>query len=88
MVASRGVEIPFYKSIGRQRGWGFGALAQDIGRTAIPILRKYIVPAAKHVGADLLEFAAREIAEVVSCRKEFKDSCKKCGIKDSLKAVG
>ena len=28
-------------------------------------MRKYIVPAAKRVGADVLEFAAPEIAEVV-----------------------
>ena len=72
MVASRQVEIPYYKAVGRQRGRRFGALAQVIGRTAIPFLRKYIVPAAKHVGADLLEFAVPEIAEVVSGRKKFK----------------
>ena len=50
MVASNQVEIPYYRGIGRQRGRGFGALAQVIGRTAIPFLRKYIVPAAKRVG--------------------------------------
>ena len=59
MVASRQVEIPFYRAIGRQRGRGFGALAQIFGRTAIPFLRKYIVPALKRVGTQLLEFAAR-----------------------------
>ena len=57
MVASRQLEIPYYRDVGRQRGRGFIALAQVIGRTAIPFLRKYIVPAAKGVGADLLEFA-------------------------------
>ena len=55
MVASKQVEIPFYRSIGRQRGRGFGALVQVVGRTAIDFLRKYIVPVAKPVGADLLE---------------------------------
>ena len=65
MVASRQVEITYYRGVGRQRGRGFGALAQVFGRTAIPCLRKYIVPAAKRVGADLLEFAVSEIAEVV-----------------------
>ena len=44
MVASRQVEIPYYRAVGRQRGRGFGALAQVIGRTAIPFLRKYVVP--------------------------------------------
>ena len=38
--ASRQLEIPFYRGVGRQRGRGFGALAQVLGRTAIPFLRK------------------------------------------------
>ena len=46
--------------------------AQVIGRTAIPFLRKYIVPAAKGVGADLLEFAVPEVADAVSGKKNFK----------------
>ena len=79
MVASRQVEIPYYRAAGRQRGRGFGALAQVIGRTAIPFLRKYVVPAAKRVGADLLEFAVPEIAEVVSGRKNFKTAAKSVG---------
>ena len=66
MVASGEVEIPYYRGVGRQRGRGFGPLAQVIGRTAIPFLPKNIVPAAKLVGADLLEFPVPEIAEVVS----------------------
>ena len=56
MIASREVEIPYYRALGRQRGRRLGALTQVIGRTAIPFLRKIIVPAAKRVGADLLEF--------------------------------
>ena len=76
MVASRQVEIPFYRGVGRQRGRGFGALVQVIGRTAIPFLGKDIVPPAKRVGADLLEFPAPENAEVVSGRKNFKTAAK------------
>ena len=76
ILASKQVEIPYYRGVGRQRGRGFGAIAQVIGRTAIPFLRKYIVPAAKRVGADLLEFAVSEIAEVVSGRKNFKTAAK------------
>ena len=79
MVASREVEIQFYRGVGRQRGRVFAALAQVTGRTAIPFLRKYIVPAAKRVGADLLEFAVPEIAEVVSGRKNFKTTAKSVG---------
>ena len=88
MVASRQVEIPYYRGVGRQRGRGFGALAQVIGRTAIPFLRKYIVPAAKRVGADLLEFAVPEYAEVVSGRKNFKPAAKSVGRQTLRKQLG
>ena len=69
MVTSIQVELPFYRGFGRQRGWGFGACAKVIGKTAILLLRKYIVPAGKRVGADMLEFAVPDIADVVSGRK-------------------
>ena len=88
MVASRQVEIPYYRGVGRQRGRGFGALAQVIGRTAIPFLRKYVVPAAKRVGADLLKFAVPEIAEVVSGRKNFKTAAKSVGRQTLRKQLG
>ena len=88
MVASRQVEIPYYRGVGRQRGRGFGALAQVIGRTAIPILRKYIVPAVKRVGADLLEFAVPEIAENVSDRKKFQTAAKSVGRQTLRKQLG
>ena len=71
MVASRQVEVQFYRGIGRQRGRGFGSLEQIIGRTAIPFLRKHVVPDAKRGGADLLKFAP-EIAKVKSGRKNIK----------------
>ena len=88
MVDSRQVEIPYYGGVGRQRGRGFGALAQVIGRTAIPFLRKHIVPAAKRVGADLLEFAAPEIGEVTSGRKSFKSAAKSVGRQTLGKQLG
>ena len=88
MVASRQVEIAYYRAVGRQRGRGFGALAQVIGRTAIPFLRKYVVPAAKRIGADMLEFAVPEIAEVVSGRKNFKTAAKSVGKKTLKKQLG
>ena len=76
MVASRQVEVPYYGGVGRQRGRGFGALSQNIETPAITFLRKYNVPAAKRIGADLLEFAVPEIAEVVSGRKNIKTAAK------------
>ena len=88
MVASRQVEIPYYRAVGRQSGRGFGALAQVIGRTAIPFLCKYVVPAAKRVGADLLDFAAPEIGEVFSGKKSFKSAAKSVGKKTLKKTIG
>ena len=72
MNASEQVQIPFCIGNGRQRGRGFGALAQVIGSSAINVLRIYIVPAAEHVVTDLLEFAVPRTANVVSCGKNFK----------------
>ena len=88
MVASGQVEIPFYRGTGRQDGRGFDALAQIIGRTAIPFLRKYIVPAAKRVGSDLLEFAVPEIPEVGSGRKKIKTAAKSVGRQTLRKQLG
>ena len=88
MVPSREVEFPYYKGVGRQRGRGFGALAQVIGRTAFPFLRNYIVPAAKRVGADLLQFAVPEIAEDVSGRKNIKTAAKSVGRQTLRKQLG
>ena len=88
MVASRQIEISYYRGVGRQRGRGFGALAQFIGRTAIPFLRKYVVPAAKRMDADMLEFAAPEIGEVISGRNYFKSAAKSVGKQNLKKTVG
>ena len=88
MVATNTLAIPYYKGIGRQRGRGFGALAQVIGRTVIIFLRKYVVPAAKRVGADLLEFAVPEVAGNVSGKKKFQTAAKSVGRQTLRKQLG
>ena len=70
MVAPKQKELAYYRGVGRQRGRRFAALAQFIGRTAIPFLRKNFVPAARRIGADMLEFAVPEVANVVSGKKK------------------
>ena len=87
-VASNTLELPYYKGIGRQRGRAFGALSQVVGRTAIPCLRKFIVPTAKRVGANLLEFAVPEVADVVSGKKNFKTAAKIVGRQTLRKQLG
>ena len=79
MVASREVELPYYKGVGRQRGRGFGALVQVIGRTAIPFLKNHVVRAARRIGADTLGFAVPEIADVVSGKQNFKEAAENVG---------
>ena len=65
-------DLPYFRGYSRKKGRGFGALAQKIGRTAIPFLRRYVVPAAKRFGADLLDIAAPEIGNVLTGKKKFK----------------
>ena len=88
MDASRQVEIPYHRAVGRQKGRGFGDLAQVIARTSSPFLRKYVVPAAKRKGADMLEFAAPEIGEVFIGRKTFKTAVNNVGKKTLKKQLG
>ena len=88
IVASRQVEIPYYRAVRRQRARGFGALAQVSAKIAFPFLRKYIAPAARRVGADLLEFAVAEVAEVVSGGKNFKTAAKSVGKQTLKKQLG
>ena len=57
------------------------ALAQNLGRTAIPFIKIYIVSAAKKNGAVLFEVSAPEFGEVVSGRKKLKTFAKDIGTK-------
>ena len=88
IIASRQVEIPYYRGVGRQKGRGFGALAQVIGRTAIPFLRKNVVPVAKCKGGCMLEFAATEIGEVSCGRKSSKLAAKNVGKQTPKQQLG
>ena len=73
MVAQNSADFPIFRGHPRQRGRDFGALAQTLGRTAIPFIKNiYILPAAKRIGADMFEIAAPEIGKVVSGRKKLK----------------
>ena len=81
-------DLSYFRGYSRQRGRGFGALAQTIGRTAIPFLRRYVVPAAKRVGADLLDIAAPEIGNVLTGEKKFKSVAADVGKKTLRKQLG
>ena len=48
---------------------GLGAFAMRMGRVAIPVARKYILPVAKHIGKYLLEAGIPEIGQVLAGKK-------------------
>ena len=51
-------------------------------------MRTYVVPAAKRVGADLIELAAPEIGNVLAGRKKFKSAATDVGKKILRKHLG
>ena len=68
--------LPHFSGHYRQRGSGFGALASGIGRIALPLARKFIIPAAKRVGKELLLQSVPELMDVVSKKKSPKQALK------------
>ena len=88
MVAQSSANFSIFRGLSSQRGRGFGVLAQTLGRTAIPLNKKYIVPAAERIGANLFEIAAPGIGEVVIGRKKLKTFAKDVGMKTVRKQLG
>lgn len=68
--------MPHFSGHYRQRGSGFGALAAGIGRFALPLARKFILPAAKKIGRELLVQGAPELLDVVTTKKSPKQALK------------
>ena len=68
--------LPLFSGHYRQRGVGFGALALGIGRVVLPLARKFVIPAAKKIGKELLLQAAPELIEVATKRKSPKQALK------------
>ena len=73
---SQQASMPYFSGHYRQRGSGFGALAAGIGRVALPIARKFIWPAAKKIGRELISQAAPELVDVVTKKKSAKQALK------------
>ena len=88
MVASKQRDIPYYRGIGQQLGKALGAFAQVVGRTANPFSRQNVVPAVERVIADLVTFAALEIAEAASGKKKLHECRKECGKPKIEQTVG
>lgn len=60
------VSMPYFKGSSRQRGRGLGTLALSVGRTAVPLFKKFILPAAKRLGQIALESATPELLELAA----------------------
>ena len=80
--------MPHFSGHYRQRGSGFGALAAGIGRVALPLARKFIWPAAKRIGRELLVQGAPELVEVATKRKSAKQALKSTVAKTARKQIG
>ena len=80
--------MPHFSGHYRQRGSGFGALAAGIGRVALPLARKFLWPAAKKIGRDLLVQGAPELIEVANKRKSAKQALKSTVAKTARKQIG
>lgn len=79
---------PHFAGHYRQRGSGFGALALGIGRVALPIARKFILPTAKKVGRELLSQAVPEIMNVFAKKQTPKKALKNVVKKTVKKQLG
>ena len=80
--------MPHFSGHYRQRGSGFGALAAGIGRVVLPLARKFLWPAAKKIGRDLLVQGAAELVEVATKRKSAKQALKNTVAKTARKQKG
>lgn len=83
-----GYSLPYFKGVPRQRGRGIGALASTIARFSFPILKKFVVPAAKKIGRDFVQAAAPEIGEVLAGRSSVKKALKRSTNNTLRKQVG
>ena len=80
--------MPHFSGHYRQRGSGFGALAAGIGRVALPLARKFLWPAAKKIGRDLLVQGAPELVEVATKRNSAKQALKSTVAETARKQIG
>ena len=76
--------MPHFSGHYRQRGSGFGALAMGIGRVALPLARKFIIPAAKRIGNELFVQAAPELINIATKKKTPKQALKST-VKNTIK---
>ena len=80
--------MPHFSGHYRQRGSGFGALAARIARVSLPLARKFLWPAPKKIGRDLLVQGAPELVDVATKRKSAKQALRSTVAKTARKQIG
>ena len=68
--AIQATSLPHFSGHYRQRGSGFGALAAGIGRVALHLARRCILPTAKLIGKELLK---KSVPEIFGCSRKQKN---------------
>ena len=76
--------MPHFSGHYIKRGSGSGALAMGIGRVALPLAQKFIVPAAKRIGKELLVKAAPELIDIATRKKTPRQALKNT-VKNTIK---
>ena len=66
--------MPHFSGHYKPQSNGFGALAMGSGRVELPLARKFIVPAAKSIGKELLVQAAPELIDIATRKKTPKQA--------------
>ena len=51
-------------------GAGLGAFSLRVGRTPVPLLKKYVGPFVKQVGQNVLEAALPEVVNLIKGKRE------------------
>ena len=82
------VQMPYYHGYARQRGHGIGSVALTMGRVALPLLKNYVLPAAKRIGRDLIEAAIPEVIDVIAGKTTAKSALKRTARKTATKQLG
>ena len=87
--ANQATSLPHFSGNYRQRRSGFGALAAGIGRVALPLARRFILPTVKRIGKELLKQSVSETLDVVGNKKSrqaIKNTISKT-VKNRLEAL-
>ena len=83
-------QTPYAGGPARQFGSGaagLGALAVRVGRSALPLLKKYALPLVKKIGRNLVQAAIPELKDAISCRKKLKNAVKSSVRKSIAKTI-